>query len=161
MTIDTRQHMVDFPGVFHMVRRKSLMIIAGTLAAALYLVYVFVAFDVPELIAKSKPMRAMLLATDAIAHKVHVTKFLRGDTRTVVAVEGERTATYQTPPEWVRMSDDAVFVDLGGGYQVEIKDKQLVMEIPDYGSIRTAVTGKGVETHLPEGQSAPVWSCFF
>ncbi|MGD8647035.1 MAG: phosphonate ABC transporter, permease protein PhnE [Desulfobacterales bacterium] len=157
MTIDTRRHTVDFLGVYHIVRRNSLVIIAGTLAVTLYLAYVLVAFDVPELIAKSKPMRATLLATDAVAHKVHVTKFLRGDPKTVVAVEGERTATYETPPEWVRISDDAVFVDLGSGYHVAIKEKQLVMEIPDYGPIRAAVTGKGVETHLPEGQSPPVW----
>jgi phosphonate transport system permease protein len=43
-----------------------------------YLAYVFIAFDVPGLIAKSKPKRALLLATDAVAYKVHVTKFLRG-----------------------------------------------------------------------------------
>lgn len=140
-----------------MVRRKSLVIIAGTLAVLVYLAYVFFAFDVPDLIARSKPMRAVLLATDAVAHKVHVTKYLRGKSKTVIAVEGERTATYETPPEWVRMSDDTVSVDLGSGYHVEINDKQLVMEIPDYGPIRAAVTGKGVETHLPEGQSPPDW----
>ena len=157
MTIDVRAHGVDLNDVHKIVRRRSLMIIAGTLAILVYLAYVFVAFDVFGLIAKSQPMRATLLATDAVAHKVHVTKFLRGDPKTVVAVEGERTATYETPPEWVRMSDDIVFIDLGGGYHVEIKGKQLIMEIPDYGLIRASVSGKGVETHLPEGQSPPEW----
>ena len=125
MTIDTHEHRANVMGVYFMVRRNSLLIIAGALAVAVYLTYVFVAFDVPGLIAKSHPMRATLLATDAVAHKVHVTKFFRGKTKTVVAVEGERTATYQTSPEWVRISDDATFVDLGGGYHVEIKNRLL------------------------------------
>jgi phosphonate transport system permease protein len=157
MSIDTREHRSDGLDVYRTVRRNSLMIIAGALAATVYLAYVFVAFDVPGLIAKSQPMRATLLATDAVAHKIHVTQFFRGDTRTVVAVEGERTATYETPPEWVRMSDGATFVDLGGGYHVEIKNRQVVLETPDYGSIRASVTDRGVATHLPEGQSPPEW----
>jgi phosphonate transport system permease protein len=157
MAIDSHEPTNDFLGVYNCVRRNSLVIIAVTLAVAIYLAYVFFAFDVPGLIAKSQPKRATLLATDAVAYKVHVTKFFRGDTRTVVAVEGERTATYETPPEWVRMSDDAVYVNLGGGYKVELKDKQLLLEIPDYGPIRASVTNEGVETHLPEGQSPPDW----
>jgi phosphonate transport system permease protein len=157
MTIDNPDRTVDFSGIYTIIRRNSLMIIAVTVAAVLYLAYVFVAFDVPDLIAKSQPMRATLLATDAVAHKVHVTKFFRGDTKTVIAVEGERTATYDTPPEWVRMSGGAVSVDLGSGYHVEIKGKQLVMETPEYGPVRVSVTGKGVETILPEGQPPPEW----
>ncbi|MGD9096602.1 MAG: phosphonate ABC transporter, permease protein PhnE [Desulfobacterales bacterium] len=157
MTIDARKPRTTGLGVYHAVRRNSLMIMAGTLAVAAYLAYVGVAFDVPGLIAKSQPMRATLLATDAVAHKVHVTQFFRGDTDTVVAVEGERTATYDAPPEWVQISDDATVVDLGEGYRVEIKNKQLVMQTPDYGPVRVTLTGRGVETHLPEGQSPPEW----
>ncbi len=157
MTIGSREHSAAGLGVYPVVRRNSLLIIAATLAVAAYLAYVFVAFDVAGLIAKAQPMRATLLATDAVAHKVHVTKFFRGDTQTVVAVEGERTATYATPPDWVRIADNTTAVDLGGGYRVEIKDRQLVMETPDFGPIRATVTGRGVVTQLPEGQSAPEW----
>ncbi len=157
MTIDTREHSAVGLGVYPIVRRNSLLIMAGTLVVVAYLAYVCVAFDVPGLIAKAQPIRATLLATDAVAHKVHVTKFFRGDTRTVVAVEGERTATYEAPPEWVRMSDDATFVDLGGGYHVELSNKQLVLQTPGYGPIRVSITASGVETLLPEGQAPPEW----
>jgi phosphonate transport system permease protein len=157
LAIGTQVPSADVLGVYRMVRRNSLVIIAATLAVAVYLVYVFIAFDVSGLIAKSQPRRATLLATDAVAHKIHVTQFFRGDTRTVVAVEGERTATYDTPPEWVRMSADATAVDLGGGYHVEIRDRQIIMETPDVGLIRASLTGSGVETQLPEGQSPPEW----
>jgi phosphonate transport system permease protein len=147
----------NLSGVYRQIQRNSIVLIAITLAFFLYLTYVFISFDVANLIAKSKPMRAVLLATDAIAHKVHVTKFLRGDTKTVVAVEGERTATYKTPPKWVNVSDDVTTVDLGKGYHVTIKGRQLIMDAPDYGPVKVMITEKGVETFLPEGESPPEW----
>jgi phosphonate transport system permease protein len=156
-TIAVNGHGPDIKGVFHVVRRNSLMTIAVALGAVTYLVYVVFAFDVPSLIAKAQPKRATLLATDAVAHKVHVTKFFRGDSKTVVAVEGERTATYDAPPEWVRISDNVTSVDLGGGYHVEIIGRQITMDIPDYGSILVKRVGNSIETQLPEGKFPPEW----
>jgi phosphonate transport system permease protein len=160
IAIPTHGQGPDTKGVYPIVRRNSLMVIAATLGAVVYLVYVFFAFDVPSLIAKAQPMRATLLATDAVAHKVHVTKFFRGDTKTTIAVEGERTATYDAPPEWVRMSDNATSVDLGGGYHVEIIDRQITMDIPNYGSVLVKRVGDRIVTQLPDGQSPPEWLRF-
>ncbi|MEE4243045.1 MAG: phosphonate ABC transporter, permease protein PhnE [Desulfopila sp.] len=139
------------------VRRNSFIIIAGFAAATIYLLYIFFSFNIGTLLVKSKPERAALLATDAVAHKVHVTKHLRGDSALLIAVEGERTATYTTPPEWIKHSGDMTDIDLGKGYHVALQDRQLVMTVPDYGPITVQVTQSGVETTLPEGKTAPEW----
>jgi phosphonate transport system permease protein len=85
--------------VFYAIRRNSLITLAGAAAVVIYLCYIFVSFDVGGLISRAQPNRAVLLATDAVAHKVHVTQNLRGTSSLTVAVEGERTATYDTPPD--------------------------------------------------------------
>lgn len=142
--------------VFRAVRRNSIMIILASGAVFCYLLYVFVAFDVAGLVAKSRPERALLLATDAIAHKVHITQFFRGNTDVTVAIEGERTATYKTPPEWVHITGEKTTVDLGDGYQVEIVGRLVKLETPDFGRIEVFVGARGVETSYP-GASPPDW----
>ncbi len=111
--------------VFFAIRRNSLITLTGTAAAVIYLCYIFVSFDVGGLISKAQPGRALLLATDAVAHKVHVTRNLRGTKSLTVAVEGERTATYDTPPDWVEQSGDVIRVNLGKGVIVEMKEAVL------------------------------------
>ncbi|MEL6289895.1 MAG: hypothetical protein AAFQ35_14090, partial [Pseudomonadota bacterium] len=98
------------------VRRSVLFPVVGLCAVLAYLVYAWIAFDVNGLIAKARPDRALILGTDSVAYKVHVTRRLRrGDLE--VAVEGERTATYKTPPDWVKtIGEIGARVDLGGGY---------------------------------------------
>ncbi len=123
----------------------------------IYLCYIFVSFDVGGLISKAQPGRALLLATDAVAHKVHVTRNLRGTKSLTVAVEGERTATYDTPPDWVEQSGDVIRVNLGKGVIVEMKEAVLTLTVPDYGRIRVEATGSGIETDLPEGKAPPDW----
>lgn len=128
-------------------------ILLGVLA---YLAYAWGAFDVSGLIAGAKPQRAVLLGVDSVAHKVHVTKSLRSG-ETVIAVEGERTATYRTPPDWVERSGDTVTVDLGEGYSAEIAGRVLRLTVPDYGTITVEADGKGVATALPQEGPAPSW----
>jgi phosphonate transport system permease protein len=139
------------------VRRNSYIIIAGSVAAVVYLLYIFFSFNIGGLLIKSKPDRAVLLATDAVAHKVHVTKHLRGKSELIIAVEGERTATYTTPPEWVKQTGDLTDIDLGKGYHVAMQDKQLIMTVPDYGAVTVTVTESGVKATLPQGASPPEW----
>lgn len=146
-----------FPGVFKAIRRNSLIIILVSAAVVAYLTYVFLAFDAAGLIAKSKPNRALLLATDAVAYKVHVTKYLRGQSELSVAIEGERTATYRTPPGWVRVSGEKAQVDLGGGYQVALAGTQVDLMTADYGLVQVKVTDKGIETILPQESAPPDW----
>lgn len=120
-----------------------------------YLAYAWFAFDVTTLLASAKPERALLLATDAVAHKVHVTKLLRQN-RLDIAVEGERTARYTTPPDWVSIDGERVISDLGDGYRATIDGKRLIFEVPDYGTIRVYIADNQVVTELPAGP-APDW----
>jgi phosphonate transport system permease protein len=129
----------------------------GTCAVAVYLLYVFFSFNVGGLITKSQPGRAVLLAIDAVAYKVHITQFLRKESAITIAVEGERNATYETPPEWVLQAGDLTEVEMGKGYRVEIQGNSLTMTVPDYGAIQVTATEAGVETTLPPGLPAPEW----
>ena len=143
--------------VFSSIRRNSLMVIAGMGLMLLYLLYTFISFDVWGLISRSQPQRAVLLATDAVAHKVHVTKNIRGAGGLSIAVEGERTATYETPPGWVTVSDDLTRVDLAQGYRVDIYDTHATFQVPDIGPVHIRITDAGIETTMPQGVDAPEW----
>ncbi len=143
--------------VFSRIRRNSLMVMAGIGLTVLYLLYTFISFDIWELISRSQPQRAVLLATDAVAHKVHVTKTIRGAGGLSIAVEGERTATYENPPGWVTVADDLTRVDLARGYQVDIYDTHVVFQIPDIGPVHVRITDAGIETTLPRGVDPPDW----
>jgi phosphonate transport system permease protein len=145
------------PAIFSRIRRHSLMIMAGTGLVILYLLYTFISFDVWGLISNSQPQRAVLLATDAVAHKVHITKSLTGSGRLSISVEGERTATYETPPGWVTVSDEMTRVDLARGYRVDIYDTHVTFQIPDLGPVLVRVTDRGIVTTLPKGVDPPDW----
>lgn len=137
------------------IRRQFLARLVFLFAVVAYLAYAWVAFDVTGLIANSRPERAALLATDAVAHKVHVTKSLRSNDVTV-AVEGERTATYGQPPEWVTSIGETFRIDLGDGYVAEIVGKSVRYTVPGYGTIISESTSSGIRTILPEG-AVPDW----
>jgi len=130
---------------------RRMWITFGVLGAILaYLAYAWVAFEVSDLIAKAEPERAILLGTDSVKHKVHVEKNLRRGDFTV-SVEGERTATYDTPPEWVDVTEDGAVVNLGDGVVAEIDGALLRFTYPGYGTIEVVTNEQGVETRLPDG----------
>lgn len=138
------------------IRRRTVHTFLLLIGLLVYLSYTWLAFDMTGLIRSAKPERAVLLASDAIAHKVHVTQSMRTGVLEV-AIEGERTATYTTPPSWVVVQDQHTAVDLGDGFRVKIKDKSLQMIVPEYGTIHVALNNKRIETVLPEGKEAPAW----
>ena len=136
--------------------RKSGFLNMGILAAIFcYLAYAWFAFGVSDLIARAQPERATLLATDSVAYKVHVTKSLR-TMETEIAIEGERTATYKTEPEWVSREGERYEVDLGEGLNAVIVDSRVEFNVPDYGTIRVRADKSGVHTDLPDGP-VPSW----
>lgn len=141
--------------VFASVRRGSMIAIGVVFAALAYLSYTWFALEFPDLIARAQPHRALLLATDSVAYKVHITKLIRLDTLSV-AVEGERTATYETPPDWVKLSGKAAQIDMGDGYTAEIDGKTLRFTVPGYGVIAATATKTGVDAQLPPGPR-PSW----
>ena len=150
MTVDTLNEPVfNRDTVFRNVRRRAWLTIGAPLAIVLYLTYTWFAFGVPELLAKAQPERAVILATDSVAYKVHVTKLLRRDIMEV-AIEGERRATYSQEdlPEWVAVDGTNAIVDLGDGYEVTIAGKVMEFTVPDYGTIKVTATNSGVTTEL-------------
>ena len=141
--------------IFAKVRRKAWGGFAVLAVVFLYLAYTWNAFDVSGLLAKAEPDRALILGTDSVAHKVHVTKSLRSG-ELEIAIEGERTSRYQTPPPWVALPDDErALIDLGEGHTAEIVGNRAIFEVPGYGTIVAEATEDGVETTLPGPQ--PEW----
>lgn len=134
--------------VIQTVNRRRWRLFAIVALIAGYLIYTWYAFDVPALLAKAEPRRALILATDSVAHKVHVTSNLRRDALTI-AVEGERTAEYKTPPAWVKQTPEQVDIDLGDGYWAVIRGETLEFFVPGYGTIVATATKTGVDTVLP------------
>ncbi|MTI43084.1 phosphonate transport system permease protein [Roseibium hamelinense] len=158
MALDTTsEHVPDRDTVFANVQRRALMTVAVPLAIFAYLTYTWFAFGVPELLEKSRPERAVILATDSVAYKVHVVKDIRRD-EVEVAIEGERTATYDPTdyPEWVSVNGDQIDVDLGEGYFIEIDGQTARFTVPGYGTILSTAVSNGVETELPPGP-VPEW----
>jgi len=143
--------------VFAQVKRRALITMAVPLAILAYLTYTWFAFGVPDLLEKSRPERAVILATDSVAYKVHVVKDIRrGEVE--VAIEGERTATYDPAdyPEWVAVDGDRIDVDLGEGYFIEIAGQTARFTVPGYGTIVSTAVDDGVRTELPPGP-VPEW----
>lgn len=138
------------------IRKRAMMSFAVMALLLVYLTYTWFAFDVTGLIQSAKPERAALLANDAVAHKVHVTKSMR-TSELEVAIEGERTATYETPPDWVEIGEQGTLVALGDGYSVKVFDQALEFIVPGFGTIQVAIVDNKIRTTLPDGKSAPDW----
>ncbi len=132
-------------------------LVFGALAAIFaYFVYAWEAFDISDLLEEVRPRNAVLLGTDAVMHKVHVTRSNRTQELTI-AVEGERTATYTEPPEWVAVEGERARIDLGEGYRAVIDGPQVSMFAPGYGEIVARATEDGVTAQLPPGP-LPDWA---
>ena len=128
-------------------RRQFLWPVGLLVLVVVYLAYAFFAFGVPELIAKSRLDRGVLLGLDSVAYKVHVEKNLRRD-RFEVAVEGERTATYDEAslPDWVGVTgasgnEGRVDIDMGGGYSFVIEGERLTVTGPGMSAPFTVTAG--------------------
>ncbi|MDJ0685453.1 MAG: phosphonate ABC transporter, permease protein PhnE [Alphaproteobacteria bacterium] len=144
------------PAIARAVARRARLSIALAAAVFAYLTYAWFAFDMPGLIESARPERAALLATDSVAHKVHVTRSTRtGDI--VIAVEGERTATYDTPPGWVTADEESASIDLGDGYRADILGNVAYFYVPGYGEIVAEATSDGVVTTLPKDGPQHGW----
>ncbi len=131
--------------------------IFGALAAILaYFAYAWIEFDVSKVLSDTRGRNAILLGTDAVLHKVHVTRSTRtGEIE--IAVEGERNSTYDTPPEWVRRDGDRAEIDLGEGYRAVIVGEQVTFFAPGYGEITATITEDGVRAETPPGP-LPAWA---
>lgn len=135
--------------------RKRTIALAVPAILMLYLGYIFVAFDVPGLAQRANMDNAVILLSDAVSHKIHVTQDNRRN-QVSVSVEGSRRAIY-TPeqiPEWVEITDERVTVDLTAGHIVTYEGPVITYDLPGYGPIRVTV-GETLALELPQAGPVP------
>ncbi|MEM8851569.1 MAG: phosphonate ABC transporter, permease protein PhnE [Pseudomonadota bacterium] len=141
----------------HFARARLWLIGIPALLLA-YLVYIFFAFEGPDLIRTADGQNARILVADTVSHKVHVTRDNR-DGAMEVAIEGERKGRYPEgeAPAWVALGETTT-VDLGDGHMVTFgADNFAAYEIPGYGTITAQPSrSQGVNATLPEGPT-PDW----
>jgi len=128
-------------------KRLRAFVIPGIILA--YLLYVFVAFDVPGLAQRARLDNAAILLTDAVAHKVHVTRDnRRGGVE--VSIEGSRRMVFAEDqiPDWVSIDGETVQIALPRGHSVTYDGPVATYHHPDYGPIRL-VAGDSVQLDLP------------
>ena len=137
-------------------QRKRLIGFGIPAVIAVYLVYVFFAFDLQGLAQRANLDNAVTLASDSWSHKVHVTRNNRTG-EIDYAVEGERKGRYPEGqrPAWVT-GDEVLTIDLGGGHVVRyLPDNRTEIEIPGFPLIEARAEGRSVATNLP--QDLPDW----
>ncbi len=140
--------------------RMRLWIFGIPLLVLLYLVFIFLAFDGPRVIAEADGENGAILMADMVSYKVHVTRD-NGSGAVEIAVEGERKGRYPDgeSPDWVDTGAAAgTVVDLGRGYLVTLSgESDLRFDIPGYGTVSASASRSGgVEATFPEGP-LPDW----
>ncbi|MBY5934697.1 phosphonate ABC transporter, permease protein PhnE [Tateyamaria omphalii] len=150
----------DLKGSADRVMARKRLVSFGLPALVLaYLIYVFFAFGVPELIQKASSANARALVADTYSHKVHVTRDNRsGDVR--VAIEGENKGAYPDgeAPDWVALGDETV-IDLGGGHIITYlpENNGVTYDVPGYGLMTFEVSrSQGVIQSYPT-EELPDW----
>ncbi len=139
------------------MQHKRLSSLVYPCAAAVYLGYIFFAFDLPGLAERARWENAQVLIRDSWSHKTHITR----DNRTGIitaAIEGERKGLYpdEALPDWVTRAGQATEVDLGDGHTVTfLANNALTYDVPDFGTITASVEGREVVTNL--GDTPPDW----
>jgi phosphonate transport system permease protein len=132
--------------------RRRLWSFAVPAIVLAYLVYIALAFGVPDLVQRARLDNAQILLADTVSHKVHVTRDNRSGEMSV-AVEGENKGTYPADawPDWVARDDGATFVDLGGGHTVRFDGDAMLYDVPDIGTVEIVRGGGGIELSVPDG----------
>jgi phosphonate transport system permease protein len=135
--------------------RKRTIAFAIPAVILAYFAYIFVAFDVPGLAQRAKMDNAVILLSDAISYKVHVTQDnRRGDL--AVSVEGSRRATFGEDqiPDWVQRNGNLTRIALMDGHVVTYDGPVITYDLPGYGPIRVTV-GESVTLALPKPGPVP------
>ncbi|TVQ56439.1 MAG: ABC transporter permease subunit, partial [Rhodobacteraceae bacterium] len=135
--------------------RKRAAAIALPAVLLLYFGYVFFAFDVPGLMQRARGDNAAILLSDAVSHKIHVTRDNRRDALSV-SVEGSRRAVFPPDgiPDWVREDGERTVIDLPMGHVVTYDGPLVTYDLPGYGAIRIVI-GDPIALDLPEPGPAP------
>ncbi|WP_370227440.1 phosphonate ABC transporter, permease protein PhnE [Cognatishimia sp.] len=137
--------------------RKRLMAFAIPTVILAYLIYIFFAFNIPEMVQKANGDNARSLVADTYSHKVHVTRDNR-NAEVSVAIEGEKKGRYPQgeAPEWVTLGETTV-IDLGDGHIITYGPETITYDVPGYGLIRaTPSRSQGVVQEYPT-DDIPEW----
>ncbi len=137
-------------------QRKRMIGFGIPAVIAVYLAYIFFAFDLPGLAQRANVDNAVTLASDTWSHKVHVTRDNRSG-EISYSVEGERKGRYPEGqrPDWVS-GDEVLTIDLGGDHLVRyLPDNRTEIEIPGFPPIKVQAEGRRLATNLPE--DLPEW----
>lgn len=140
----------------NLFQRKRLFVFSVPAVIAVYLVYIFFAFDVPGLAQRASAENANALVADTWSYKVHVERNNRNGEITY-AVEGERKGTYPegTRPDWVS-GDEIITIDLGNGHIVRyLPENRTEIEVPGFPLIEVQAEGRTLVSNLPE--DLPEW----
>ena len=137
------------------IARKRRLALAAPALLLAYLTYVFFAFDVGGLVQRAKMDNAVILLSDAVSYKVHVTRDNRRETL-AVSVEGSRRATFAEDqiPAWVRHDGDRTEIDLPAGHRVTYDGPVVTYDLPGYGAIRITI-GDPILLDLPQPGPVP------
>ncbi len=137
-------------------QRKRLIGFGIPAVIAVYLVYIFFAFDIPGLAQRANMDNAVTLASDSWSHKVHVTRDNRSGEVTY-AVEGERKGAYPdgARPDWVS-GDEIITIDLGADHIVRyLPDNRTEVEVPGFPLIEVQAEGRTLTSNRPD--DLPDW----
>lgn len=137
-------------------QRKRLIGFAVPAVIAVYLAYIFFAFDLPGLAQRANMKNAVTLASDSWSYKVHVTRNNRTG-EIGYAVEGERKGSYPEGqrPDWVS-GEEVVTIDLGGDHFVRyLPGNRTELDIPGFQTIEVQSRGRNLTSNLPD--DLPDW----
>jgi phosphonate transport system permease protein len=131
--------------------RKRLTSFGFLTLIAVYLVYIFFAFEIPSLLAKADSKNAENLVADMVSYKTHITRDNRSG-EVSYAIEGEKKGRYPegTSPEWVTNTGGETVIKLGGDQVVTYGPEVTTMYIPDFGLMSFQVSrSAGVVAQYP------------
>jgi len=156
MTVTTPRIDVATQATMTMMRRKRVSALGISAAIFAYFVYIFFAFDIPEVIRDIDGEDAAILVSDSYSYKTHVSR----DNRTGevgVAIEGERKGRYPEgeSPAWVALGETTV-ITLSDDHVIFFGPEEIRYDIPGYGLVTARPGSTGVNATFPEGP-LPAW----
>jgi phosphonate transport system permease protein len=145
-----------FAAVQHRFKTRRLTAFAIPLLVALYLVYLFISFDIAGVAGRARMDNARILMGDFVSYKTHVT---RNNTtgKVTISIEGDAKGTYAPDqhPDWVQTKGAVTTIDLGDGNLITYDTAGARYVVPGYGTIDIKPAGERL--HLTAPQPIPDW----
>jgi phosphonate transport system permease protein len=136
--------------------RRARLALAIPAAIIAYLVYAAISFDVASLVQRARMDNAVILLSDFMSHKIHVTRD-NASGAVSVSVEGETRHVYPEgrTPDWITFDGGLTTIDLTGGHVVTYDAGGARYVVPGYGTIDIRMEGGRPVLTAP--QPIPDW----